>query len=125
MGRSDAITLLATEAGRQLVPASSQALLEAILTCDDLSLSLSCGLPSVAEPQVARSQRLFPDEADYFADVRQQAHSDNAVPPSLPYPLPADAEDPEAVPKAGLHVHVGRRASNGAWWCSESCRMRF
>ena len=42
MGRSDAITLLATEAGRQLVPASSQALLEAILTCDDLSLSLSC-----------------------------------------------------------------------------------
>ena len=84
MGRSDAITLLATEAGRQLVPASSQALLEAILTCDDLSLSLSCGLPSVAEPQVARSQRLFPDEADYFADVRQQAHSDNAVPPSLP-----------------------------------------
>ena len=42
MGRFDAITLLAMEAGRHVVPASCQALLEAILTCDDLSLSLWC-----------------------------------------------------------------------------------
>ena len=55
---------------------------------------------------MARSQRLIPDEADYFADVRQQAHSDNAV--DGPLSLPADAEDPEAVPATGAGGYMTR-----------------